>query len=688
MYIISIFDNNGNFVYENMTNNTTEMIPLSSGTFLWKVSSFKDYGLSVWITPSNQNQYDTLYAAQLHELDEYWSEHKVLNVTPFAARKDTRLLATSWGNLADSLKWNQSHINQINYDEEESWRCWAVGINMLNHYYNGSLTQDEIKMHGFRYGQSSNISHLHDFALGQYGAANDSIINESFKFSFEKNPEIHEGEPSYAIVKNAIENGNPIYVSVYAQNAKHVMIIDGYGIISNNLFLQNDKLFSQGDVLYHFLNIDNNGNSYWIKKDSYSFANYRILESVDFVRNKDFRIDLDSDNDGIVDYDEIVRFGSNPYNIDSDDDGISDFSEIFAFTNRCSPYDSNGVLTGCLNFNYFDYDKDGLPSYLDKDSDNGGLWDGEEDSNKNGIVEANESDPFNSNDDYYQSTSSKIIVRLDIPDSITIYSIDRMYLNDRTICYDKNNFCNIASESGRLNYAINIGVQTVVKNIMSKGGINLRNSSIIDGNISIYSLPLNTNMITQQQSVAFNSSSAYYNSVDWPYFIVADDTAYIQTPIDNFTISSGMQYTLKDGDSFEKLKVESGGVLKIESGEIYIGSIQIESGAIVEFTEPGYKTIIRTNGKCIWRASIINENKELVAQGVKLIQYSSKDMFIEGDWAGTIFAKDAHLVMGQTQKFMYGRFLANTIVIHQNSIIYSVNFNPTFKSLDIALNAH
>lgn len=119
---------------------------------------------------------------------------------------------------------------------------------------------------------------------------------------------------------------------------------------------------------------------------------------------------------------------------------------------------------------------------------------------------------------------------------------------------------------------------------------------------------------------------------------------------------------------------------------MYIGNIQIESGAMIKFVNPGYKTIIRTNGQCIWRFIITNENKNLVAKGFKLIQGSSLDMFIEGDWAGTIFAKNAHLVVGQTQKLMYGRFIANTIVIYQNSIIYRVDFAPITNIFDIAYN--
>ncbi|WP_297699514.1 PDZ domain-containing protein [uncultured Fibrobacter sp.] len=108
---------------------------------------------------------------------------------------------------------------------------------------------------------------------------------------------------------------------------------------------------------------------------------------------------------------------------------------------------------------------------------------------------------------------------------------------------------------------------------------------------------------------------------------------------------------------YQMVKVEAGGTLKIGPGEMKIGVIQLESGSSIEFTNPGQGTIIWTNGKTLWKTSIVNENQELVARDFKLIQLSDKDMFIEGDWAGTIHAAKADLIMGQTNKLMYGRFV-------------------------------
>ena len=76
--------------------------------------------------------------------------------------------------------------------------------------------------------------------------------------------------------------------------------------------------------------------------------------------------------------------------------------------------------------------------------------------------------------------------------------------------------------------------------------------------------------------------------------------------------------------------------------------------------------------------------EELVARGFKLIQNSDKEVNIEGDWAGTIHAARSSLVMGQTKKIMYGRFLAKLVTMHQESRIYRVDFAPINPSANLA----
>ena len=68
-----------------------------------------------------------------------------------------------------------------------------------------------------------------------------------------------------------------------------------------------------------------------------------------------------------------------------------------------------------------------------------------------------------------------------------------------------------------------------------------------------------------------------------------------------------------------------------------------------------------------------------------MIQYSDNRVNIEGDWAGTIHAARAYLVMGQVKKIMYGRFLAESVTMHQQSRIYRVDFDPIDPSANLAM---
>lgn len=114
----------------------------------------------------------------------------------------------------------------------------------------------------------------------------------------------------------------------------------------------------------------------------------------------------------------------------------------------------------------------------------------------------------------------------------------------------------------------------------------------------------------------------------------------------------------------------------IKPGEMAIGNIQLESGSKILFSEPGRETIIHLNGSTIWRSKTLNDNLELVAKGFKIIQHSSETMIVEGEWAGSIFAPNADLILGQSSKTLYGRFLGNNITVHQYATMYGVAFEP------------
>ena len=259
-------------------------------------------------------------------------------------------------------------------------------------------------------------------------------------------------------------------------------------------------------------------------------------------------------------------------------------------------------------------------------------------------------------------------------------------MNDRSKCYDGEDYCKIAAESGKLHYAVSVGVDSKIGSIISKGGVGLRNRASVFGNIDIYSLPNNYAPIEMQESANLYGNTSYHNYMDWPYRVIDGEEHHIDSVLgtSDLIIHRGQQATLNDGDHYRSVRVMYGGRLKVNPGQMYVGNIQLESGSQLEFLEPGKETVIHAEGAFLWRASLVNEDKNLVARGFKLIQYGEQPVFVEGDWAGTIHAAKAQLILGQTVKNVYGRFLGNGVTVHQNTDVYRVDFNPIQSTLEIS----
>ncbi|PIO05511.1 hypothetical protein COT47_04510, partial [Candidatus Woesearchaeota archaeon CG08_land_8_20_14_0_20_43_7] len=132
---------------------------------------------------------------------------------------------------------------------------------------------------------------------------------------------------------------------------------------------------------------------------------------------------MDTDGDGITNYDELAGTGgyvTNPAKIDTDGDGYSDDVELksgsdptdvasYPAATYIGSGNSSAIMSGMMDSDgdgipdsleaAGDADADGLENYLDYDSDNDGLPDGVEDKNRNGIVDAGESDPYKEDTD-------------------------------------------------------------------------------------------------------------------------------------------------------------------------------------------------------------------------------------------------------------------------------------------------
>jgi hypothetical protein len=105
----------------------------------------------------------------------------------------------------------------------------------------------------------------------------------------------------------------------------------------------------------------------------------------------------DADGDGVVDFDEIQRFLTDPNHQDSDRDGVRDLQDIESGVHEVEHRYGYAFITD-RHWKGRDYDRDRIPTERDPDSDEDGCRDGEEDKNGNGFHDAGETGNFDERD--------------------------------------------------------------------------------------------------------------------------------------------------------------------------------------------------------------------------------------------------------------------------------------------------
>jgi MYXO-CTERM domain-containing protein len=105
--------------------------------------------------------------------------------------------------------------------------------------------------------------------------------------------------------------------------------------------------------------------------------------------------DADTDDDGLSDGDEI-KAGTDPTKADTDGDGIQDGTEL---GKQCDVAGANGTKGTDASKCIKDADPSTTTDPKDDDTDGGGKKDGAEDTNKNGKIDAGETDPNDPKDD-------------------------------------------------------------------------------------------------------------------------------------------------------------------------------------------------------------------------------------------------------------------------------------------------
>jgi hypothetical protein len=318
-----------------------------------------------------------------------WSVSKIIDLI-FVVRCAETVLAVPWKlqssdtsmlNLEgapETGKWawdkpNMENGMPVRGDPGGNNNCVRASISMINAYYGGSLSQDRISYYGFveRPGAAS-AGDGPEGDLG-YGSGMSYPTQEDQSLSFALGTTITAigGKPTFNQIKTWINEGRAIMM----RNPGHMMALIGYRECPDgSQWLRiNDPWDAPRWQDYSTQNMD----GVWPGPAGAGGAPN--------VRSDEESIWRDSDGDGVIDFDETVRFGTDPNNSDSDGDGVLDKADVREYVFNAA---------GTYNKRTADFDSDGLRKERDPDNDNDGSNDGCEDSNRNGALNGGESNNF------------------------------------------------------------------------------------------------------------------------------------------------------------------------------------------------------------------------------------------------------------------------------------------------------
>ena len=366
-------------------------------------------------------------AHRLAEEEEPPIVRKELPVVAHKQRKDTRMLMLEAVAEKNPRGWD--------VPDPESGRPYCARAAVVNvaKFYGTKLSLDRIGYEGFRKEREGPEFDLPETGMsdGQTEAALEYALGTTVQYHFnpgmrDTNPGRHDagrcmdwwrqnhprcglpGEDDCPVcppqvawgwamtmiqhIKQEIDAGRPLV----ATTPGHVFVIAGYASQGDDFAMLYLDEADREYIVSPPNGVGSNIDSYWTGLRAGSLA------------RQEPEIDKDTDEDGVVDFDETTRFRTKPYDRDSDADGIPDKEEIRATVfdpehgyarNRASSALNQAVIEASLDFTARDKDRDGKAMELDQDSDGGGCRDGDEDFNADGRYDADETSNFVPGDD-------------------------------------------------------------------------------------------------------------------------------------------------------------------------------------------------------------------------------------------------------------------------------------------------
>ena len=357
---------------------------LQPGVYHWRINPIRQGKASGW---------SSAYQIQVVDLSVSAagaSAEKVLGISRVRQNKDSYLLGLDGAPEGDPTTntpenaWDSPApcteppcADTTKYAHGSNY-CVRASIRMMASYYNGGakLSMDRISYYV-----------LEEWSGNTRPGANDGIPDNDLGYargmyypdeedagiSWALNTTINTpgGKPTFAQVKGWIDANRPIMF----RDPGHMMVMDGYKEVD-------------GEEYIHVLDPDQPPDfERWQEYDSQNIDGYWVGPTSGTARTDEASVSTDSDGDGIMDFDETVRFNLDPYDADTDDDWVPDKKDMREYV-----FD----VFGNYSKRSSDTDGDGLRKEVDPDNDNDGSPDGCEDTDYDGKLDTGETDNFDS----------------------------------------------------------------------------------------------------------------------------------------------------------------------------------------------------------------------------------------------------------------------------------------------------
>ncbi len=340
--------------------------------------------------------------------ETWFTSYHAIPIVHDTQRKDTMMVCLDGCNMTGTYPWdNPQPTNDDSNASHGCSNCGMASLKMMASAHGCSVSQDRIAYymmeeagtashHAVRKGQIGNpwedLNHGVDGGLdsedcpllvswlyNQPASASQEVFYNSNTF--------YNNSPAMDSIAEFIADNRP----VLRHMATHTNLIAGAAVLD---------IPGIGEM--HFVKVhDTNvmGNILWIDIDSTSgvYNEFTFPPTTGrMTRNDEPEIQQDSDEDGLVDFDEIHRLHTDPNDVDTDGDNVNDKQDMLGYL---------FTRTGEYLKSERDFDNDGAAKELDPDNDDpndNSAWDGCEDIDHDGFVTPNthETTCFNVNDDF------------------------------------------------------------------------------------------------------------------------------------------------------------------------------------------------------------------------------------------------------------------------------------------------